>query len=317
MSNQPLRKGDPGLFSVVTGPSKVAQEVESFLIDRQARGLSPQTVTLYRRKLRPLLAFLKAQGVREVEDITPDLLRRYLLAEGERRNPGGVHVLYRVAKTFLRWWEAEMEPDDWRNPITRVAAPKVPQEPLEPVPLPDLQAMLATCKPKTFNGDRDRAILLALLDTGCRRGEFAALNLGDLDLRTGAVTVRRGKGGKRRVVFLGRQARRAMTRYLRHRPGALDGEPLWLTREGGRLSYDGLRQVVRRRANAAGVPEPSLHSFRRAFALAMLRDGADVVSLQRMLGHADLSVLRRYLAQTTADLAKVHADHAPADRWLR
>lgn len=317
MSHSPaLSANNPRLFRVLEGPSRLAQEVEAFLLDRRAGGCSPRTIQIYQEKLGILLSFLEGQGVREVQAITPDLLRRFLLAEAEHRTPGGVHVLYRVARTFLRWWEAETEPEGWRNPITRVAAPKVPEEPLEPVPLHDLQTMLATCKARTFNGDRDRAILLALLDTGCRRGEFAALNLGDLDLGTGTATVRQGKGGKRRVVFLGRQARRAIVRYLRHRKDAGPGEPLWVTSAGTRLAYGSVREVIRRRARAAGVSEPSLHSFRRACALLMLRSGADLVSLQRLLGHSNLSVLQRYLKQTSEDLAEVHAQHSPVDHWL-
>lgn len=85
---------------------------------------------------------------------------------------------------------------------------------------------------------------------------------------------------------------------------------------GDRLTYSGLRQVMRRRAIAAGVPVPSLHSFRRAFALACLRGGMDVYSLQRLMGHADLTVLRRYLLQTEGDLQVAHAKSGPVDRLL-
>jgi len=130
-----------------------------------------------------------------------------------------------------------------------------------------------------------------------------------------AVAVQRGKGGKPRAVFLGAKSRRAVLRYLRKR-GSPEAGPLWVTVTGGRLTYSGLRQIVRRRAVAADVPVPSLHSFRRAFALACLRNGVDLVSLQRMLGHADLSVIRRYLAQTTEDLQEAHRKGGPVDRLL-
>jgi len=254
--------------------------------------------------------------VTDTLDLTPDHLRRYLLDLGRRRNPGGVHASYRALKTFLRWVEAEYEPPGWRNPIDKVHPLKLPQEPLQPIPLEHLQAMLRTCERRTFTGDRDRAILLALLDTGCRAGEFLALNLGDVDLDTGAVLVRRGKGGKARSVFLGAKTRREVVRYLRHRPDAGPSDPLWVTVGGQRLTYAGLRQVVRRRAELAGVAVPSLHGFRRAFALLSLRQGMDVYSLQRLMGHADLSVLRRYLAQTQEDLQRAHERCGPVDNLL-
>jgi integrase/recombinase XerD len=198
--------------------------------------------------------------------------------------------------------------------MTRVQAPKLPQDPLPPVPLDDLRKMLAVCEPRTFLGDRDRAALLALLDTGCRAAEFLALDVADVALSGGAVSIHQGKGRKGRVTFLGAKARKALLAYLRHRLQAGPAAPLWVTVEGGRLTYAGLRQMVRRRAEAAGVKAPSLHSFRRAFALASLRAGMDIVSLQRLLGHADLSVIRRYLAQTEDDLAEAHRKASPVDR---
>jgi integrase/recombinase XerD len=151
--------------------------------------------------------------------------------------------------------------------------------------------------------------LLSLLDTGCRASEFVALDIGDVNMNTGAAIIRHGKGGKFRTAFMGASTRREVLRYLRHRTD--DAGPLWVTMAGERLTYGGLRQVVSRRANAAGVPVPSLHSFRRAFALACLRGGMDVYSLQKLMGHADLSVLRRYLAQNEADLQAAHARASP------
>lgn len=120
-----------------------------------------------------------------------------------------------------------------------------------------------------------------------------------------------------RITFLGAKARRELVRYLRLRPDARPSDPLWATETGSRLTYAGLRQVVRRRALRAGLDhEPSLHSFRRSFALFSLRAGCDIYSLQKLMGHADLTVLRRYLAQTEADLKAAHEKAGPVDNWL-
>ena len=105
-------------------------------------------------------------------------------------------------------------------------------------------------------------------------------------------------------------------RYMRHRQDVGPSTPLWVTVRGTRLTYSGLRQIVRRRATKAGVPVPSLHSFRRAFALYALRNGADIYSLQRLMGHSDLTVLRRYLKQTEADLQEAHRKAGPVDNLL-
>jgi site-specific recombinase XerD len=118
------------------------------------------------------------------------------------------------------------------------------------------------------------------------------------------------------VVFFGAKSRRELLRYLRHRKGAGPMTPLWATRSGKRLSYAGLRDIMRRRARKAGVAVPTLHSFRRAFALYALRNGADIYSLQRLMGHSDLTVLRRYLKQTEADLQEAHRRAGPVDNLL-
>jgi len=209
------------------------------------------------------------------------------------------------------------EPNDWKNPLTRVAPPKLPQELLDPTNLADLRKMLATCSGKGFYALRDRAMMLCLLDSGCRAGEFIALIIGDVNPKDGAVLIRHGKGNKARVAFFGAKARRALTAYLRRRGALPDSAPLWVTARGERLAYEGLRDAIRRRAKAAGLATaPTLHSFRRAFALNALRGGVDVYALQRLMGHADLSVLRRYLAQTQEDLQRAHEKAGVVDKLL-
>ena len=293
--------------------SRLNHDLPAFIIDRQTRNLSPRTIDFYREKLTHFVRYCRQSGIDSLENLTAHHLRLYLIAlRDDGHNPGGRHAHYRAVKTWLRWYESEYEPTNWRNPIEKVPAPKVPQEPLEPVSLPAIKQLLATCKPRTYIGDRDKAIILALLDTGCRASEFVAIDVADLDMQTGAAIIRHGKGGKARAVFFGAKARRAVMRYLRH---GIAG-PLWQTRTHTRLTYGGLRAMMRRRAKVAGIAAPSLHSFRRAFAINSLRNGIDVISLQRILGHSDLSVIKRYLAQTTDDLAKAHSATSPVDRML-
>jgi site-specific recombinase XerD len=293
---------------------ELARDIADFLTDREARGLSPRTVQFYHDELANLRAFLQAQGITETEAITATALRGFLLDLGKRRNAGGVHCAYRVAKTFLRWYEAEAEPPDWRNPIAKVHPPKLSQEPLDPVDLADVRKMLGTCTGRDFTDARDRAAIMGLLDTGARASEFLGLDVADVDRATGAAIIRKGKGGKGRATFLGKKSLRALGTYLRYRPAA--SGPLWVTQTGTRLTITGLRSMLRRRARLAGVPAPGIHDFRRGFAIAALRGGCDLVSLQRLLGHADLSVIRRYLAQTQGDLHEAHNRAAPVDRLL-
>ena len=133
-------------------------------------------------------------------------------------------------------------------------------------------------------------------------------------MESGTVKVRHAKGGRPRITFFGEKATRSISTYLVFRQVNVDS-PLWASRVGKRLSYTGLRDILRRRAERAGIEAPTLHSFRRAFALLCLRRGVDVYSLQRLMGHSDLSVLRRYLAQTEDDLRRAHQQASPADTF--
>lgn len=291
----------------------IRRDIEAFLVDREAGGCSARTIELYRYELVVFAAWLCNEKVYAVTDVTPDHLRRYMNAVGERRNPGGQHCSYRVIKTFLRWYEGEYEPQEWRNPITRIKPPKVAEIILPAVPPETIKRMLATCD-RSFIGKRDKAIIMCLLDTGCRASEFCALDIEDISLDTGSVQVNRGKGGKQRVVFIGAKSKRELIRYLRERLGT-EG-PLWVTETGDRLQRRGLQALIKRRALLAEVQPPSLHSFRRAFALMCLQNGVDLISLQRLMGHSDLSIIRRYLALGVADLQRAHTKGSPVDSIL-
>jgi len=187
-------EGNPRIYLLSHSP--IEQEITAFLVDRQARGLSPSTIEYYREKLATFRAFCTAQAVKNVYAVTARLMRSFLLALFEMHNPDGVHGHYRAVRAFLNWWEMEVEPAGRANPMRKVRAPKVRQELLPPVVLEDLRAMLRTCERKTFAGDRDRALLMLLLDTEVRRAEMCALNIEDVNLVTGTILIRRGKGAE-------------------------------------------------------------------------------------------------------------------------
>jgi site-specific recombinase XerD len=283
----------------------------AFMNDRKAQGFTSGTLHFYKTKLSTFANFCASRMITQITQITASDLREYMLRMEEAgHNNGGRHGCYRTVKTFLYWWESEVEPEGWSNPIRKVKPPKLCVEPLEPAKLEDIKAMIETCD-KTFYGLRDKSILLGLLDSGARCQEFLNLQLNDYDQFSGEVLIRLGKGGKSRTVFLGKITRKAVRAYLHCRID--DSNALWVTSYGEQLTYFGLREVIRRRAKKAKIRTPALHSFRRAFAINMLRAGVDVFSLQKLMGHADLQVLRRYLAQTTEDIAQAHRIGSPVD----
>jgi site-specific recombinase XerD len=165
--------------------------VQGFSADCEARNLSPETLRIH---TVALAAFQRYTPHVQIEDASPDDLRAFFATHLQTRTPGSVHQVDRVLKTFCRFLLAEGEIP--ANPMLHLRPPKVPTTPLEPVALADLRSMLSACDRRSFFGERDRAILLALLDTGCRAAEFITLNVGDADLRSGAVLVRKGKEGR-------------------------------------------------------------------------------------------------------------------------
>lgn len=290
--------------------------VDQFHQAKSVEGLSDYTMIFYRQQLNHFLRYCKTHNLLLVGDITPNVVRRFMLWHEETgHNPGGLHAAFRVLRTFLLWYENEAEPDDWRNPVRKVKAPKLAQEPLEPADLSTVSRMIDTCSSGDFLDLRDKALMYFLLDTGARAREVIRVDLDDVDLVSGQVLIRCGKGRKPRPVFLGKISRKALKAYLKSivsTPGAL-----WVTVGGERLSYAGLRKIVVRRAYQAGVNAPSLHSFRRAFAISMLRAGVDLVTIARLMGHSSLKTLERYLKQLPDDLKTAHATGSPVDRKMR
>lgn len=285
--------------------------VNGFLLERKSRGLQIRSIEFYRGHLRQFSTWARVQDITQLDQITPALIRGFMLfLEETKHKPGYIHGFYRTMRAFFKYLEAEDLLPSQLNPMRKVKSPKVPTEPLDPIPLDDIRAMLATCK-SGFTAERDKAIILTLLDSGARSGELLSINLEDVNLITGDILIRRGKNAKPRTVFIGRLPRRALRAYLKLRR---DQSPaLFVTDEGERMTYDGLRAVMTRRAKLAGIKPPALHGFRRTFAVNMVRAGTDVITLSRLLGHSSLAMALVYVKQNAEDLREAHARASPAD----
>lgn len=294
--------------------------VSAFTLDRQSRGFSPGTLAYYKVKFKRFSIFTEEHKITRVQDITANDLRTFLIElEEEGHNKGGVIAIWRAIKAFLRFYEEELDLDDWKNPVYKVR-PKPPNnEPLDPVEIDVVRKLLATCE-KTLVGRRDASILTFLMDTGVRASELVSLDRDDVNLVTGAVFVRHGKGDKGRNVFLAKTARRYLRRYLNAR-GEDASKALFVTDKEDqgrdRLTYFGLRSMIRRRSGLANLEKPpSLHSFRRSFVINSIRNGADLLTLQHLLGHSTLKVIERYAKILEDDLMRVHSKTSPVDKML-
>jgi len=146
--------------------SEILAWVESFLVDCEIRNLSPHTIRFYRFDLANFTRYCQKQSINTLETLTADHLRRFLLwLKSEGHNPGGVHAHYRVCKTFIRWWVIEVESRDYKNIFQKVKPPKLDDTPLPPVQNEHIKTLLNTCG-RDWHSLRDKALILALLDTG-------------------------------------------------------------------------------------------------------------------------------------------------------
>ncbi len=272
-------------------------EINEFIVSRQVMKLSPATIDIYKEKLS---VFANHLDVDSLEHVTHEIINGFLQEIGERCSAGTVHIHYRCLRTLFRWYDKNYEPK-WRNPILKVDPPKIVVSPLPGIRKHEYQALLKACG-SNFYGKRNKAIIRTLFDTGMRRSELQALNVGDIILEAGTIIATKTKNKKRRSVFLTPESRRDVLRYIRDIPDKRHNAPLWIDRAGNRLSLNGLREVLRRLSLKARIKEPGFHDFRRAFALQSRRNGMGEIDLMRIMGQSSTDVLDRYLDMDDEDL---------------
>ena len=307
-------------------PTGLALDIDSFITSVDAKNRSQKTLTMYRQQLGYLEKWLAERGVTEVEAIKYQHLERYMIALRERGlKASSIHAAYRCFKAFLNWYErVECVAPGWRNPARQIEGPQVRFQRLPPAPEADILAAIKTCSTHCLADDRDRAIILLLLDTGIRANECVMLNVEHLDFRRKSLLIVYGKGMRVRTSYPSDTTLKAIAQYLRHRSkgkseGPAPDEPLWLSlTEPTRLTYWGLRQMLDRRSELAGLAKPLRpHAIRRTFATVFntSRQGTPV-DLQHLLGHANLQCLNRYVDVDAAHLEKIQRRASPVAHLL-
>lgn len=288
--------------------------VDLFLTHQQAQRSTARTVANYRAALGQFTAWLRARQVTDPTAITPALVRSYL-AELAGRNLSSwtVHGHARSVKTWLRFLHAEgVMPSDV---MAHVAMPRVDRKILPSFTPAELRALLDACQ-HSQNPERDAAIIMVLLDSGVRAAEFCALNVSDVDMTTGGVHVRQGKGRKDRVTRVGNLARKALLKYFLGRARSQPHEPLFVSETtGARLTGNGLLLLLRRIGARAGV-HAHPHKFRRTCAVTLHRAGVRLTDIALLLGHSDLETLRLYLDLHAQDGLAAHELAGPVDSLL-
>lgn len=284
-------------------PIKMA--LESFVLDCDSRKLSGRTIRFYKDTLNPFFETVKLEYVHE---ITSNHIRKFIVEIGEQWKPTTQHAYARSIRVFLNF--CVREEFIQTSPMANVRMPKLPKTILPSFTPADIEKMLGNCKI-----DRDRAMIYFMLDTGCRVSEIATMKYGDIDMTSGEVKIKEGKGSKDRYTFFGSKTKKQLMRYfieLGKTPEKSDA--LWISnRTGEGLTIDGLKTMFKEWKKETGIPHLSAHTFRRTFCIQSLRNGMNIFVLQRLTGHSDISTLRTYLSILHQDLADSHQKYGVVD----
>jgi integrase/recombinase XerC len=261
------------------------------------RNASPHTIDRYGREIAECLAFLQEQGVQDWAEVDRQLLRRYL-AWLNSRGYVKASIARRLSqlRSFGRFLQREeIVP---RNPFLAVSSPKVPKRLPTPLSVQETVALLGAPDTSTAQGLRDHAILEVLYSGGLRVSELVGLDLNGLNWGRKELTVW-GKGAKQRIVLLGAPAMEALRTYIDQSRPQLAKETtanaLFLNRLGGRLTTRSVMNILKKYSRMAGLEKRvTPHTLRHTFATHLLDGGADLRSVQELLGHARLATTQIY-----------------------
>ena len=297
-------------------------------------GRSQRTIDWYASNLIRFLKYLRNRQLPDsVKDIGVPEVRSFIFylqnevtrwessphtKDVKRLSPFSVQGYARTIKAFWSWLMAEGYISN--NPMGRLKIPKVPRKVIatfSPEQLKKMINQLDLNKPRTF---RDYTIILLLLDTGIRLSELANLRIEDVDFKQSCLLVT-GKGSKERIVPIGTQVRRHLWRYVsafRPEPYLSENNNLFLTAGGNPLKRGAIRLMISRlgvRTGISGV-RCSAHTFRHTFAKQYLMQGGDIFSLQMILGHSSLEMVKVYVNLAMSDVSKQHRKYSPVDNMV-
>ena len=292
----------------------------------KVKNYSGQSIAAYSGHLTGFFAWLEGQGIDDIKRVGKDALKAYQLHLAEHRTAEGtaytsstIAIKTRAIKRLFEYLEGSNQ--ILVNPAEYLKEPKKEDRlPRSVLTEAEASKMLEVPNLSTLRGIRDRAILETLYSTGIRLEEITGLSIYDCDLQGGYLRVNKGKFAKDRVVPLGKHAVRLLKEYIAHvRPHYTKNQKatrsLFVNKTGDALSKQMIGKLVRSCARTAGIKKHvSPHTFRHSFATQLVKNGADITAVQKMLGHSDLSVTHIYTRVAGVDVKKTHAAAHPREK---
>jgi site-specific recombinase XerD len=280
-----------------------------------AANKAPRTIESYAEAVEQLHRFLTASGMPvRAASITGEHLEAFLVDQLERLRPSSARIRHASVQQFWRWVATDGEIAS--SPMNGVPRPQVPEQPAPVLSEDELKALVRVAEADgDFLSRRDAAIIRLFADTGARLSEIAELDVRDVDVDGGTISVL-GKGRRVRNLPIGSRSVRALDRYLavRGRHPDHDLPRLWLGTQGPLAAY-GISELVKRRAKQAGIGTIHVHQLRHSTAHFLRLNGMDDDSVKRLMGWRDRSMLHRYGASAADERAReAHRRLSPGDR---
>lgn len=276
------------------------------------RQLAENTVKSYRRDLTAYLHFIDSLSLEALDSIDRAVVLQYLqkLKDGGKSS----RTLSRHISSIRSFHQFLVRERLTTHDCTiHIDLPKIEQKLPDVLSIPEIERLIGAIDGETPQGMRDIALLELLYGTGMRVSELIAIDLADLHLTMGFVRVF-GKGGKERIVPLGRSAVDACTTYLNEGRPTFPGDPeaLFLNMHGRRLTRQGCWKILKEAGEKAEIQKViSPHLLRHSFATHLIENGADLRAVQEMLGHADISTTQLYTHVSKKRLKDVYSQYHP------
>ncbi len=291
---------------------QAARFLKFLVVERNA---SPLTVKSYREDLTALADYLESTGATRADlaSLTTLDLRSYLASLHEH-GYAKTTIARRLAslRSFFRFGQREGWVD--ANPARPLRNPRKPRSLPHCLSTAEIGKLLETPPAASVQGNRDRAILETLYSAGLRVSELAGMNIEDVDLASGILRVR-GKGRSERLALLGSHAERALKTWLARRPvprGESSGSPVFTNRFGTRLTTRSVGRLLEKHLRVAGLDRRTTpHTLRHSFATHLVDRGADIRSVQELLGHKSLVTTQIYTHVSTAVLKAAYEKAHP------
>ncbi|OGP91359.1 MAG: hypothetical protein A2157_18295 [Deltaproteobacteria bacterium RBG_16_47_11] len=292
----------------------------------KVKNYSPMSIASYSGHLKGLFDYLQQKEIVDIKRVTRDNLKDYQLKITEYKDQEGkaytiatISIKIRAVKRFFEYLEETNQ--ILVNPAEYLKEPeKETRLPRVVLTEDEVRKILDQPNLSSMTGIRDRTILEVFYSTGIRLEEMVNLTIFDCDLQGGMLRVNKGKFAKDRVIPLGRHAIRFLKEYItRVRPHHTRENKairnLFVNQSGKPLSKIVIEIIVRNYARATGIKKKiTPHTFRHTFATQLVRNGADITAVQKMLGHSDLSVTHIYIKVAGIEVKETHRSHHPREK---